>query len=112
MPRNFEGAGTLKNPFGGNVSSLVHERAFRSAATAALEGAGIGWSAAHYGVTVRTSAAVPPGLAALGPDAGLPDLPPLYISLYGPADDAGAPVVGRLRALLQESLETCLAAAM
>jgi DNA-binding transcriptional LysR family regulator len=101
--------------------------AFRSAATAALDGAGIGWSVAHssaslsglwaavnvgLGVTVRTSAAVPPGLAALGPDAGLPDLPPLYISLYGPADDAGAPVVGRLRALLQESLETCLAAAM
>jgi hypothetical protein len=42
----------------------------------------------------------------------LPDLPPLFISLYGKNDPAEAPVVDRLRALLQESLETCLGAAM
>jgi DNA-binding transcriptional LysR family regulator len=101
--------------------------AFRSAATATLDQAGIDWSVAYsssslsdlwaavnigLGVTVRTPAALPPGLAILGRDAGLPDLPPLFISLYGKNDPAEAPVVDRLRALLQESLETCLGAAM
>lgn len=101
--------------------------AFRSAATASLDQAGIGWSVAYsssnlsalwaavnvgLGVTVRTPAALPPGLASLGRETGLPDLPPLFISLYGPAGGVAAPVVDRLRALLQESLETCLSAAM
>lgn len=101
--------------------------AFRSAATATLDQAGIDWSVAYsssslsdlwaavnigLGVTVRTPAALPPSLAILGRDAGLPDLPPLFISLYGKNDPAEAPVVDRLRALLQESLETCLGAAM
>jgi DNA-binding transcriptional LysR family regulator len=101
--------------------------AFRSAATATLDQAGMNWSVAYsssslsglwaavnvgLGVTVRTPAALPPGLAILGREAGLPDLPPLFISLYGKNDGAEAPVVGRLRALLQESLETCLGAAM
>ncbi len=101
--------------------------AFRSAATATLDQAGMHWSVAHsssslsglwaavnvgLGVTVRTPAALPPGLAVLGREAGLPDLPPLFISLYGKNDGAETPVVDRLRALLQESLETCLNAAM
>jgi DNA-binding transcriptional LysR family regulator len=101
--------------------------AFRSAATATLDQAGIDWSVAYssaslsdlwaavnvgLGVTVRTPAALPPGLAVLGRETGLPDLPPLFISLYGKNDPAEAPVVDRLRALLQESLETCLGAAM
>ena len=101
--------------------------AFRSAATASLDQAGIGWSVTYsssslsglwaavnvgLGVTVRTPAALPSGLAVLGRDAGLPDLPPLFVSLYGQTRSATAPVVDRLRVLLQESLETCLGAAM
>jgi DNA-binding transcriptional LysR family regulator len=101
--------------------------AFRSAATASLDQAGIDWSVTYsssslsglwaavnvgLGVTVRTPAALPSGLAVLGRDAGLPDLPPLFVSLYGQTRSATAPVVDRLRVLLQESLQTCLSAAM
>ena len=101
--------------------------AFRSAATATLDQAGIGWSVAYsssnlsglwvavhvgLGVTVRTPAALPSGLAVLGREAGLPELPPLFISLYGRSDRIAAPVVDQLRTLLQDSLETCLTAAM
>lgn len=101
--------------------------AFRSAATASLDAARINWSVNYsstslsglwaavnvgLGVTVRTPAALPPGLAKLDRDAGLPDLPPLFISLYGQAGKTAGPVVNRLRILLQESLETCLGAAM
>ena len=101
--------------------------AFRSAATATLDAAGIGWSVNYsstnlsglwaavnvgLGVTVRTPAALPPGLAMLDRDSGLPELPPLFISLYGQPGKTAAPVVDRLRILLQESLETCLGAAM
>jgi hypothetical protein len=53
-----------------------------------------------------------PGACRAWRETGLPDLPPLFISLYGKNDPAETPVVDRLRALLQESLETCLGAAM
>jgi DNA-binding transcriptional LysR family regulator len=101
--------------------------AFRTAATATLDQAGMSWSVTYsssnlsglwaavnagLGVTVRTPAALPPGLVTLDREAGLPDLPPLFISLYGRTDGAATPAADRLRVLLQESLETCLSAAM
>jgi DNA-binding transcriptional LysR family regulator len=101
--------------------------AFRNAATASLDQASITWSVAYtssnlsdlwaavnvgLGVTVRTPAALPSGLTILGRETGLPDLPPLFISLYGPSDGTMTPVANRLRTLLQASLETCLTAAM
>jgi DNA-binding transcriptional LysR family regulator len=101
--------------------------AFRSAATSSLDVAGIGWSvtysssslsglwAAVYiglGVTVRTPAVLPAGLTVLDRKMGLPELPPLFISLYGQPGKTAAPVIDRLRMLLQDSLETCLGAPM
>jgi DNA-binding transcriptional LysR family regulator len=100
--------------------------AFRSAATSSLDAAGIGWSVTYsssslsglwaavhigLGVTVRTPAVLPAGLAVLDREMGLPELPPLFISLYGQPGKT-APVTDRLRMLLQDSLETCLGAAM
>lgn len=122
-PRNF----TLNRT--GPLSLAVFDPpcAFRSAATSSLDDAGIQWSIGHsssnlsglwaavkvgLGVTVRTPAALPPGLAALGQAAGLPDLPPVFISLYGQNGKAATPAVGRLQDLLQGCLETCLGTAM
>jgi DNA-binding transcriptional LysR family regulator len=101
--------------------------AFRSAATSSLDAAGIGWSVTYsssslsglwaavhigLGVTVRTPAVLPAGLALLDCKMGLPELPPLFISLYGQPGKGVAPVIDSLRMLLQDSLETCLGAAM
>jgi DNA-binding transcriptional LysR family regulator len=122
-PRNF----TLGRT--GPLSLAVFDPpcAFRSAATSSLDDAGIQWSIGYsssnlsglwaavkvgLGVTVRTPAALPPGLAALGQTAGLPDLPPIFVSLYGQNGKTATPAVGRLQELLQGCLETCLGTAM
>jgi DNA-binding transcriptional LysR family regulator len=93
---------------------------FRAAAIASLEHADIDWSIGYasnslpdlwsavnlgLGVAVRTPAAVPPGLAVLGRQHGLPDLPPFFVSLYGSAEGVKKPVIDRLRTIL----ENCLA---
>jgi DNA-binding transcriptional LysR family regulator len=113
----------------GRVSLAVFDPpcAFRSAAISSLDAAGIGWSVTYsssslsglwaavhigLGVTVRTPAVLPAGLAVLDRKMGLPELPPLFISLYGQPGKTAAPVIDRLRMLLQDSLETCLGAAM
>src|ERR1700733_5753733 len=92
---------------------------FRAAAIASLEGADLGlsighcskslpdlWSAVNLGlgVVVRTPAAVPPGLAVLDSQRGLPDLPPFHVSLCGPPDEPKRAVVDSLRAILEEFL--------
>jgi len=64
------------------------------------------WSAVNVGLgaAVRTPAAVPPGLAVLGSEHGLPDLPPFFVSLYGSAVGMNTPIVDRLRITLEECL--------
>ena len=122
-PRDF----SLRSDSGVSLAVFDPPCAFRSAATTALDAAGIGWSVTYsssslsglwaavhigLGVTVRTPAVLPAGLAVLDRKMGLPELPPLFISLYGQPVKGAAPVVDRLRMLLQDSLETCLGAAM
>ena len=92
---------------------------FRAAAIASLEGADIDWSIGYasntlpdlwsavnlgLGVAVRTPAAVPPGLAVLDSQRGLPDLPPFHVSLCGPPIETKRTVVDCLRAILEECL--------
>jgi DNA-binding transcriptional LysR family regulator len=92
---------------------------FRAAAIASLEHADLDWSIGYasstlpdlwsavnlgLGVAVRTPAAVPSGLAVLGREHGLPDLPPFFVSLYGSAVGMKTPVVDRLRVILEECL--------
>jgi DNA-binding transcriptional LysR family regulator len=92
---------------------------FRAAAIASLGHADIDWSIGYasstlpdlrsavnlgLGVAVRTPAAVPAGLAVLGSEHGLPDLPPFFVSLYGSAAGMKTPVVDRLRIILEDCL--------
>jgi DNA-binding transcriptional LysR family regulator len=99
---------------------------FRAAAIASLEGADIDWSIGHasntlpdlwsavnlgLGVAVRTPAAVPPGLAVLDSQRGLPDLPPFHVSLCGPPIETKRTVVDCLRAILEECLAVSVHAA-
>lgn len=99
---------------------------FRTAATASLDRADIDWSIGYasntlpdlwsavnlgLGVAVRTPAAVPPGLAVLGSQRGLPDLPPFHVPLCGPAIGSRKPVIDRLRAILEECLSVSVVAA-
>jgi len=99
---------------------------FRAAAIASLEGADIGWSIGHasntlpdlwsavslgLGVAVRTPAAVPPGLTVLDGRRGLPDLPPLHVSLCGPPVEFKKPAVDCLRVILEECLAVSIHAA-
>jgi DNA-binding transcriptional LysR family regulator len=92
---------------------------FRAAAIASLGHADIDWSIGFasstlpdlwsavkvgLGVAVRTPAAVPPGLAVLGSEHGLPDLPAFFVSLHGSAEGIKTPVVDRLRIILEECL--------
>jgi DNA-binding transcriptional LysR family regulator len=118
---------SLRSDSGVSLAVFDPPCAFRSAATSSLDAAGIGWSVTYsssslsglwaavhigLGVTVRTPAVLPAGLAVLDRKMGLPELPPLFISLYGQPGKTAAPVIDRLRMLLQDSLETCLGAAM
>jgi DNA-binding transcriptional LysR family regulator len=99
---------------------------FRAAAIASLEHAGLAWVIGYasstlpdlwsavnlgLGVAVRTPAAVPSGLAVLGNQHGLPDLPPFFVSLYGPAAGIKKPVIDCLRMTLEECLAVSVHAA-
>ena len=100
---------------------------FRTAATTSLERADIDWSIGYVsstlsdlwsavnlglGVAVRTPAAVPPGLAMLGTQHGLPDLPAFHVSLCGPATGCQRPVIDCLRVILEECLAVSIHAAV
>lgn len=96
--------------------------AFRTAALAALDRAGVRWHVAFtsqslagiwaavgagLGVTVRTPAGMPRALAALAPAAALPALPSIGLWLHeSPADSS--PLVGELRAQLVRSISALL----
>ena len=92
----------------------------RSAATAALDRAGIAWRmaftsaslagiwaavAAGLGVALRTEAGLPPAVRALAPDeAGLPRMPSLGLCLHR-AEAEPAPAIVRLEEILRRQLE-------
>jgi DNA-binding transcriptional LysR family regulator len=99
---------------------------FRAAAIASLEHAGIDWSIGYVsntlpdlwsavkldlGIAVRTPAAVPAGLAILDSKHGLPDLPPLNVSLCRSATELKRPITDRLRIILEECLALSVSAA-
>jgi DNA-binding transcriptional LysR family regulator len=99
---------------------------FRAAAIASLEHAGIDWSIGYVsntlpdlwsavkldlGIAVRTPAAVPAGLAILDSKHGLPDLPPLNVSLCRSATELKRPITDRLRIILEECLALSISAA-
>jgi DNA-binding transcriptional LysR family regulator len=89
---------------------------FRQAGTTALDKAGIAWRpafitsslqslwagvAAGLGITLRTSAGIPPGLARLGGRHGLPPLPRVDVCLHG-GEDAASPALRQLRRTVTE----------
>lgn len=80
------------------VSMVVESCAFHPSVTAALAGAGVPWRAAFgnggldatvamvcndLSVSALLAATVPPELEVLGPEHGLPGLPPFAVSLHG-----------------------------
>lgn len=113
-------------PPGGVLPLVLLEApcAFRTAALAALDRAGVRWHVAFtsqslsgiwaavgagLGVTVRTPAGVPRALAVLDPAAGLPPLPSIALWLHeSPA--SASPLVAELRALLVRSITAVLPA--
>ncbi len=92
----------------------------RTAATTALDRAGIAWRiaftsaslagiwaavAAGLGVALRTGAGLPPSVRALAPgEAGLPRMPSLALCLHH-AEAEPAPAVERLEAILRQRLD-------
>jgi len=99
---------------------------FRNAAAAALDEKGISWTVAFtssslaslwgavsagLGVTVRTPHGLPPQLAPLGTEAGLPPLPEVTLSLFEGAGTR-SPAVDRLAEVLIDTLEGTIGAAM
>jgi DNA-binding transcriptional LysR family regulator len=127
MPMTWIGRPEFTRNNGESISLVVFDPpcAFRAAAIAALDRAGIAWSVtftsvslaglwaavdAGLGISVRTPAALPPHLTALGRSAGLPPLPKVILSLHA------APLIGEagayLRRVLIEGLTTSLAGSM
>ena len=101
---------------------LEHPCMFRTAAIKALDDAGIGWrlavsspsmggiwatASACMGVTVRSAAAIPEGLVAVGAKLGLPALPEVGISVIEAATRGSAPRA-TLRSVLHELVEELL----
>jgi DNA-binding transcriptional LysR family regulator len=99
---------------------------FRSAATAALDKAGIAWKVAFtspnlaslwaavsggLGVTVRAPVGLPSQLLALGDEAGLPALPSVALVMTGRDDRQRSAAAARLSDVLVETLEATLDAA-
>ena len=97
---------------------------FREAAIASLKSADIDWSIGYasntlsdlwsavnlgLGVTVRTPVGLPGGLAMLDSQCGLPDLPPLNVSLCGLPIER--PAVDCLRTIVEECLDVSVHAA-
>ena len=93
---------------------------FRSAAVAALDGAGIPWRLAFtspslsglwaaaeggLGITARTAVSMPKSLAVLDPaTTGLPPLPSVPLALYRAEAEPG-PAVARLAEILLETID-------
>jgi DNA-binding transcriptional LysR family regulator len=111
------------SPGGGEPLPLVSLDApclMRTAATAALDRAGIAWRiaftsaslagiwaavAAGLGVALRTAVGLPPSVRALAPgEAGLPPMPALGLRLHR-AEAEPAPAVERLETILRQRLE-------
>jgi len=69
------------------------------------------WAAAEagLGLTIRTTLALPPALAAVGAASGLPKLPEIDLALYT-AEREPSPAVRRLRDILLEELATVIPA--
>jgi DNA-binding transcriptional LysR family regulator len=99
--------------------------AFRAAAAAALDGAGIQWNVAFtspslaglwaavdagLGISVRTPSGVPSHLSVLRESSGLPALPKMVLSMHRASGPSRAGE--QLREILVESLTNSLAAAM
>jgi DNA-binding transcriptional LysR family regulator len=99
---------------------------FRAAAIASLDRADMDWAIGYasntlpdlwsavnlgLGVAVRTPAAVPVGLSILNAGRGLPELPPLHVSLCGPATESNRPFINQLRAILEQCLTMSIHAA-
>jgi len=99
---------------------------FRSAASAALDAAGVSWTIAHssanlmslwaavgsgLGITVRTPVGVPSQLAVLGAEAGLPQLPTVTLVMKQRRDGEATPAMSGVSDMLIETLETTLDAA-
>lgn len=89
---------------------------FRQAGTEALDKAGLAWRpayltsslqslwagvAAGLGITLRTSAGIPPGLSRLDGRHGLPPLPRVDVCLHGDTDPA-SPALKQLRRTVTE----------
>ena len=92
---------------------------FRTAATAALDRAGIPWrvaftsaslsglwaaAAAGLGVTIRTGLGLPPGLAALTPERGLPAVLPALPLVLTQADPDPSPAIVRLGEIVRDAV--------
>jgi DNA-binding transcriptional LysR family regulator len=97
---------------------------FRSAASVALDAAGISWSIAHsspnlmglwaavgsgLGITVRTPVGVPSQLAVLGAESGLPELPTVAFVMKQRREVT--PAMSGVSDLLIETMESTLDAA-
>lgn len=98
---------------------------FRNAASVALDGKGIPWTAAFaspnlaslwgavtagLGITVRTPHGIPPQLTTLGTEAGLPVLPQTTLSLFEGGQTTTT--ADRLAEILIDTLEGTIGAAM
>jgi DNA-binding transcriptional LysR family regulator len=98
---------------------------FRNAASAALDGKGIPWTAAFaspslaslwgavtagLGITVRTPHGIPPQLTTLGAEAGLPALPQTTLSLFEGGQTTTT--ANRFAEILIDTLEGTIGAAM
>jgi DNA-binding transcriptional LysR family regulator len=99
---------------------------FRSAASAALDAAGISWNIAHsspnlmdlwaavtsgLGITVRTPIGLPSQLSPLDAKAGLPELPTVTMAMKQRTDGETTPAMSCLSDILIETLESTLDAA-
>jgi DNA-binding transcriptional LysR family regulator len=103
-----------------SMAAFAPPCSFRSAAVAALDGAGIPWRLAFtspslsglwaaaeggLGITARTAVSMPKSLAVLDPAAtGLPPLPTVPLALHR-AEAEPSPAVARLAEILLETIE-------
>lgn len=127
LPMTWIGRPDLARKRRENVSLAVFDPpcAFRAAAAAALDRAGIAWSVtftspslaglwaavdAGLGVTVRTPAGIPSHLSALGKTSNLPALPKVTLSLH--AWRAFSPAAEQLQGVLIEGLAASLTGSM
>jgi DNA-binding transcriptional LysR family regulator len=127
LPMTWIGRSNFTRGVDESVSLAVFDPpcAFRAAAAAALDCAGIEWNVAFtspslaglwaavdagLGISVRTPAGIPSHLSVLRESSGLPVLPKVMLAMYASAEMS--PAGEHLRGVLIESLTTSLAAAM